>query len=96
MKSRFKYPINYTAVQIAITSFILGTICLLLFKSSGDSGFVGIGYCYTLLAALTNSILLLIVVVNAIRYYKDYPEHLSTVLIVLANIPITFFYLNLL
>lgn len=96
MKSRFKYPINYTAVQIAVISFVLGTICLLLFKTSGDSGFVGIGYCYTLLAALTNSVLLLIVLVNAIRYYKDYPEHLSTVLIVLANIPITFFYLNLL
>lgn len=96
MKTRFKYPINYTAVRIAIVSFVLGTICLLLFKTSGDSGFVGIGYCYTLFAALVNSILILVVVVNAIRYYKDYPEHLSTVLVVLANIPITFFYLNLL
>ena len=96
MKTRFKYPINYTAVLIALISFVLGTICLLLFKTSGDSGFVGIGYCYTLLAALTNTILLLLVSINAIRYYKDYREHLRTACIVLANIPITIFYLNLL
>ncbi len=96
MKNRFKHPLNYVAVQIAIISFALGTVCLLLFKTSGDSGFVGIGYCYTLLAAFTNTILLLLVLVNTIRHYRDYPEHLSTMFIVLANIPITFFYLNLL
>ena len=96
MKTRFKHPLNYTAAQIATISFVLGTICLLLFKTSSDSGFVGIGYCYTLLAAFTNSILVVIVLINAVRFYKDYPEHLSTLFIVLANIPITFFYLNLL
>jgi hypothetical protein len=96
MKNRFKYILNYRAVQVAIISFVLGTICLLLFKTSGDTGFVGIGYCFTLLAAVVNTVLLLVVLIHAIVRYKDYKEHLTTVLVVLANIPITFFYLNLL
>lgn len=96
MKKSFKYRINYIAVMVATGSFILGTCCLLLFKTSGDSGIVGIGYCYTLLAALTNALMLLIVLFNGIRYYKDFREHLLTMIVVLTNIPITFFYLNLL
>ena len=96
MKNKFKYILNYRAVQIALTSFVLGTLCLLIFKTSGDSGFVGIGYCYTLTAAIVNLILLIIVLVNTVLRYKDYPEHLATILIVLANIPVTFLYLNLL
>jgi hypothetical protein len=96
MKTSFKYRMNYIAIMVAVVSFILGTSCLLLFKTSGDSGIVGIGYCYTLLAALTNSVILLLVIFNGIRHYKDFREHLLTIVVVLANIPITFFYLNFL
>lgn len=96
MKNSFKYVLNYRAAQVALISFVLGTICLLLFKTSGDMGFVGIGYWYTLTAALVNSVLLVIILIHTIIRYKDYKEHLATVLVVLANIPITFLYLNLL
>ncbi len=95
MKKKFKYHINYTAIRVAIASFILGTICLVLFKTSGNTGFVGIGYCYTLFAALVNSIMLLLILVHAIRHFKDINEHLKTIGIILINIPITLFYLNL-
>lgn len=86
---------NYIAVMVAVVSFLLGTSCLLLFKTSGDSGIVGIGYCYTLFAAFTNSIMLLLVLIHGVYRYKDFREHLLTMVIVLANIPITIFYLNL-
>ena len=96
MKTKFTHSINYLAVLTAIISFILGTVLLLLFKTTGDSYFVRIGYLYTILATFTNTILLLLIVINSIRYYKDCTEHISTMLIVIVNIPITIFYLNLL
>jgi hypothetical protein len=96
MKKQFKYPMNYTAIRIAIISFVLGTICLLLFKTNDDTGFVGIGYFYTLFAAFVNAVVLLLVIFHGIRRYKEYTEHLITIVIILANIPITLLYLNLL
>ncbi|MEP3211178.1 MAG: hypothetical protein ABJN95_18470 [Maribacter sp.] len=96
MKNRFKHSINYMAVLTAFTSFVLGTICLLLFKTSSDYGFVAIGYFYTLFAALINTIFLLLVLFNTMRTLKDYREHLKTILVVLLNIPIVIFYLEIL
>lgn len=96
MQDRFTYRINYFAVLIAISSFILGTLCLLAFKASGDTGLVGIGYCYTLLAAFVNTITLFAVLVNGLINYKDYAEHLKTLFIVLMNIPVVFLYLEIL
>ena len=95
MKRKFEHYINFLAVLVAITSFIIGTICLLLFKTSNDTGLIGIGYCYTLFAALVNSIMLLLVIINGITHIKDYKEHLKTTLIVLINIPITLLYIDI-
>lgn len=96
MKQQFKHPINYIAVLIAMVSFILGTICLLLFKTSSDSGFFAIGYFYTLLAGAVNLLMLLLVVINGIWQLKDYKEHLRVVFLVLLNIPVVFLYQELL
>lgn len=96
MQNRFNHRINYLAVVTAIISFLLGTLCLLLFKTSGNTGFVGIGYCYTLLAALVNGIMLVVVLVNACIHYADYAEHLKTVAVTLFNIPVVLLYLELL
>lgn len=96
MQHRFTYRINYFAVLIAAGSFILGTLCLLLFKTSGDTGFIGIGYCYTLIAVLVNTVMLCIVLVNAFMHYRDYPEHLKTIIVMLLNIPVVGLYLEML
>lgn len=96
MKNRFKHSINYIAVLTAFVSFVLGTLCLLLFKSSSNSGFFAIGYFYTLCAALVNTFILLLVLINGIRKFKDYAEHLKTVFVVLLNIPIVGVYLEIL
>ena len=96
MKNRFKHSINYIAVITAFISFIAGTLCLLLFKTSSDSGIFALGYFYTLLAFIVNSIFLIIVVINTLLKLKDYPEHLKTILAILLNIPIIGLYQNLL
>jgi len=95
MKNMFNHYINYVAVMIAIASFVIGTICLLLFKTSSDTGLFGIGYWFTLTAGLINSIMLILVVVHGIFRFKDYEEHLKTIFIVLVNIPITYLYIGI-
>lgn len=96
MKNRFKYSINYIAAVIAITSLATGLCCLLLFKNSSDSGFVGIGYFLSLLVVITNSLMTPILIVNTIRCIKDYKEHLKVLVLVLATIPIALHYLEIL
>lgn len=81
--------------MIAIVSFILGTLCLLLFKTNNDYGFIAIGYFYILLATAINSIMLLTVIINSVRCPKDYQEHLKTIFLVLLNIPIVIVYLEI-
>jgi|GEM_PF-3055128 len=95
MKNYFKHYLNYVAVTMAVASFIIGTICLLLFKSSNDTGLFGIGYWFTFAAGLLNSIMLILVVVHGIFRFKDYKEHIKTIFVVLANIPITYLYIGI-
>ena len=95
MKNNFKHSINDMAVRIAIISFIVGTICLLLFKTSGNTGLFGIGYWFTLVAGLINSFMLILVVAHGIFRFKDYKEHIKTIFIVLTNIPITYLYIGI-
>jgi len=94
MKKLFNHYINYVAVMIAITSIITGTICLLLFKTSSDNGLFGIGFWITFTAGLINSIMLILVVVHGIFRFKDYKEHIKTIFVVLANIPISYLYVG--
>ena len=94
MKNIFKHYINYVAAIIAIASLMIGTICLLLFKTSNDTGLFAIGFWFTYLAGLLNSIMLLLVVVHGIFRFKDYKEHIKTIFVVLANIPITYLYVG--
>lgn len=96
MKNKFKHSINYVAVHIALPSIAIGIICLLVFKNSSNTGFVGIGYFLTLLIGLANSIMLLPLLINAVRRIKDYPEHLKALMLLLVNIPLSAIYLEIL
>ncbi len=96
MKNSFKHSINYIAVQIAITSLIIGALCWLLFKNSSDTGFVAIGYFFAILAGITNTIMLLPLLINAVRKLKDYKEHLTAMFLLFINIPIAGLYLEIL
>lgn len=96
MQNNFKHSINYIAAQIAITSLITGTICLLLFKNNSDTGLVAIGYFFAMLVAIANTVILLPMLINAIRRFKDYKENLTVLLLPLINIPIAGLYLEML
>lgn len=96
MKNRFKHSINYIAVQIAFPSIIIGAICLLSLKNSSNTGFVGIGYFLAVVIGVANSIMLLPLLINTIRRFKDYPEHLKAILLLLINIPLSGLYLEIL
>ncbi|TMM57997.1 hypothetical protein FEE95_00795 [Maribacter algarum] len=95
MKNRFKHSINYSAVILAISSFVIGTILLLLSQSISADSLLVIGLYYTGLALIANIIMLLILITNAIRFHKDYCENLGTITILLLNIPITLYYIDI-
>jgi len=95
MKSKFKHPINFIALVLALGSFCIGTLILILFKITHLDNLLILGYLYTWLAAILNSIMLLLLLLNLITKYKDYSENLLTILGLLLNIPITLFYMDI-
>ncbi len=95
MKTKFKHSVNYIAALMAVISMLLGIFCLLVFKTSGDTGFVAIGYFYTLSATALNALMFLFLIINAVRYFGDYKEHIFPLLLLLATIPIPCLYFEL-
>lgn len=96
MKNRFKYVSNYFATVMAITSLVTCLICLLLFKNSSDTGFVGIGYALSLAAIIANSVMTPVLIFNTLRRVKDYKEHIKVLVLLLASIPMALYYLEIL
>ena len=95
MKNRFTHQINYGAVLLAFGSFLVGTLLLLSYKVTGADSLLNIGWNYTWLATIINTLMLILLTINGIRYYKDYKENLLTILILITNIPITLWYMEL-
>ena len=96
MKNRFKHASNYVTTITAISSLAIGLICLLLFKNSSDTGFVGIGYFLSITVVIANTLMTPFLIVNTIRHIKDYKEHLKVLALLLAGIPIALRYLDIL
>ncbi len=95
MKTNFKHSVNYIAALMAIANLLLGTFCLLVFKTNGDTGFVAIGYFYMLSTTALNTLMLLFLLMNAVRYFCDFKEHLFALLLLLATIPIPCWYFEI-
>ncbi len=93
MKRRFKYILNYWAVQAALGSFFIGVLCVLLCKGSGDSGLVGIGFWCMVLAAVVNTIFLLMVTVHGVFRFTAYREHGIALGAVVPNMLLVWYYL---
>ena len=81
---------------MALASLATGLFCLLLFKNSSDTGFVGIGYFLSLLVVITNSLMTPVLIFNTLRRIKDYKEHVKVLVLVLAGIPMALRYLEIL
>jgi len=95
MREKFKYYINYIAIQIALPSIIIGLFCLLLFKNNSNYGFVGIGYFISIAIGATNSTLSLLLIGNALRRLKDVQEHSKALSLTLISLLVSASYLEI-
>ena len=90
-----KQNINRKGLAVAIFSFLLGTLILLLYLiTSAEALLVG-GLFYVMIAFVLNSITLIGLIGNAIINRQYYKENLTTILIFLVNIPIAIGYVML-
>ncbi|WP_103863775.1 hypothetical protein [Aquimarina sp. I32.4] len=88
-------PINKTALFIATISFVLGTSLLLFFLISQYRAMIDIGIFYVMVAFTLNVITFVGLIANSIINYKHYKENLTTIAVVVINIPITIGYINI-
>ncbi len=95
MKHIFKHTANYTGVILAIASFTIGTLLLLAYKITAAEDLLILGFYYTCLAVIVNTLMVLVLLFNAIANYKDYSENLGTIAGTLVNIPITLLYMEI-
>lgn len=95
MRNRIKHPINRNAIYLASGSFVLGSLLLLTSLITKPDMLLVTGLYYTMFAAMVNTIMLIILILNALAYYKDYIENLGVILLVLLNIPIAIYYIEL-
>lgn len=81
--------------QLAIGSFIIGTLLLLLFKSSTHAGtFLFIGFYYVLFSIIINSIMLLYLIFLCIIFPDDRKKLALKIILLLCNIPVAILYYN--
>ncbi|WP_159025697.1 hypothetical protein [Aquimarina sp. Aq78] len=86
-------PINKNALTVATISFLLGTLLLLFFLISQSSIVLDIGLFYVIIASVLNVIVFVGLITNAIINYQYYKENLTTIILVILNIPITIGYI---
>lgn len=76
-------------------SFLVGTLIFLLYSLFLSKKLIGIGYCFVLLSILINLALLLFTLVLILNKYlqkENTKEHWTSLLTLLANIPIAIIY----
>ncbi|MGQ2985038.1 hypothetical protein [Flavobacterium sp.] len=77
---------------VFLTSLIIGTLLLLAFLFTGETGWVGIGYFYVMFAVAANLLVLISMIIYAFRK-RDYRSLiLRNAAILLVNIPIALAY----
>ncbi len=91
---RIIQPINKKALAIATISFLLGTILLLFYLISQSNIVADIGFFYVIIATVLNSITFIGLITNSLINYQYYRENLTTILLVILNIPITLGYIT--
>ncbi|WP_299212990.1 hypothetical protein [uncultured Dokdonia sp.] len=82
------YPINRFALKLTVFSLCFGILQVIIYAiyPNDTSIYIGLLHLYPTIAIHT--IVLLIVLVNGIKNYKDIGEHFLVILTMLANIPV--------
>lgn len=84
--------INKNALIMAVISFLIGTILFLSFLLFKWDPLLGFGLMYVYISVFVNSIMLLVILVNALTHLKNYKENILTILLFILNIPIAIGY----
>lgn len=80
---------------VALGSFLIGTLILVVFEITNASILIYIGFIYVLIALFLNFVLFVNLVYNLFIYTKMYAFQIGNIALLLLNIPITLFYLQI-
>jgi len=94
-KEQYRNATGIFSTQLAIGSYLIGTLLLLLHIQFPESMVIGIGFVFVVFAAIINGIVLVNLIYLLITQ-KNHSEYFTIkILILLANIPITIVYLKI-
>jgi hypothetical protein len=94
-KKQYENVTGIFSTQLAIGSFIIGTILLILHLINPTGALFGVGVIYLILAFTINLIMLLRLTYLAFKQ-KNHQDYFTVkILILLSNIPIAFVYLRI-
>jgi membrane-bound ClpP family serine protease len=94
-KKQYENATGIFSTQLAISSFIIGTILLILHLINPTGALFGVGAYYLILAFVLNLIMLFRLTYLAFTQKNHQDYFTIKILILLANIPIAFVYLRI-
>ncbi|WP_295338233.1 hypothetical protein [Flavobacterium sp.] len=80
---------------LALGSFSVGTLLFLAYMLNPNSTLIKIGFCYVMFALLVNTIALISLIIDLLLHWENREQIAIKILILLANLPIAFLYLNI-
>ena len=90
MMKKIKYPINRFALKLALFSLCFGILQVIIYAIYPNGASLYIGFFHLFPTVALHSIVLLMILINSIKNYKDIGEHFLVILTMLANIPIAY------
>lgn len=94
-RKQYQSATGQRSTQIAIASFVLGTLFLIAFLTTEDELVLVAGFYYVLLATAINLVVLGNLLYQCVRLHNHRDYYGIKILLVLANIPIAFVYLKI-
>ena len=94
-KKQYQNATGIFSTQLAIASFLLGTLLLILYLIIPSGRLLEIGLIYVIIAFLLNLVMLIYLIILCFTQ-KNHQEYFTIkILILLANIPISLVYLKI-
>mgnify|MGYP001500617163 CR=1 FL=1 len=80
---------------LALGSFSLGTLLFLAYMLHPNPSLIKIGFCYVMFALLVNTVAFISLIIELLLHWNKREQIAIKMLIMLANLPIAFLYLNI-
>jgi len=94
-KKQYQNATGIFSTQLAIGSFLIGTLLLILFLTTTKSEIIGIGIIYVITAIVVNLVMLFELIYLFITQKNHQEYYTIKILILLTNIPIAFVYFKI-